>query len=140
MAAPVSPSATAMPVVIVAGDGSGGEVETDVLTVATGAAAALAPALPAVAGKTNYLTHFTVDGLGATAASVITVTITGLRGGTITRHLSVPAGATTAIAPLSADFARGRPASAANTAVTLNVPSFGAGNTSAVAQIHGFTR
>lgn len=112
----------------------------DVTASATGAAGALAPAIPAVAGARNYLTSFEITGGGATAASIITVTVTGLLGGTITFYIAVPAGATVGITPLTVRFDRPLPASADNTAITLNVASFGAGNTNAAAVIHGFYR
>jgi len=128
---------TAVPVQDMASLGS--PSVTEVGAVATGAASAIAPALAAVAGKTNYLTGFSVDGLGATAASVIEVTVTGLLGGTKRYKLSIPAGATLGLTSrLQVEFARAIPASAVNTAITLNVPSFGAGNTSSVAELHGF--
>lgn len=112
----------------------------DVTAGATAAAGAMAPALAAVAGARNFLTAFEVTGGGATGASVIDVTITGLLGGTITYNIAVPAGATAGITPLVVDFSRPLPASADNTAITLNVPSFGAGNTKAASAIHGFYR
>lgn len=144
MVAPVSPSASTVPVTQVYADGTAspsGLAETDLMSAATGAASAIAPSLAGAAGKTTYLTHLAVDGLGATAGSVIAVTITGLLGGTITRYLTVPAGAAVAVAsPLVIEFTRPRPASAQNIAITLNVPSFGAGNTASQANIHGFQR
>lgn len=105
----------------------------------TGAASAITPTIAAVAGKTGFVNGFSVDGLGATAASVIEVTLAGLVGGTRRYKLSIPAGATTAISRLVVEFVRPIPTTAVNTAIVLTVPSFGAGNTSAVAEIHGFT-
>lgn len=104
---------------------------------ATGAAAALAPALPAVAGKTNYLTGFEITGGGATAAAAINATITGLAA-VLNYGIEVPLGAGLAIAPIVVEFNQPRPASAVATAITLNVPSFGAGNLIASAALHGF--
>ncbi len=108
---------------------------------ATGAAGAITATLAAVAGRRTYISGFVVDGLGATAASVIEVTITGLLGGTMRYKLSIPAGATVALAsPLRVEFSRPLPASADNTAIVVNVPSFGTGNTSSIAHAHGFSR
>jgi hypothetical protein len=104
----------------------------------TAAAGALAPAIAAVAGVTGYCTGFEVTGGGATGASVIDVTITGLLEGTLHYAMAIPAGATLGVLPLVVEFTRPRQASAVNTAITLNVPSFGAGNTLADAAIHGF--
>lgn len=117
--------------------GLGGAFELGSHTSA--AASAMAPALAAVAGSTTYLSGFYVDGLGATAGSVIEVTVTGLLGGTMTLKLTIPAGVTTALANrIFVALGRPIPASAPNQAITLNVPSFGANNTSAVSGIWGF--
>lgn len=104
------------------------------------AAAAATVTLAATANKTNFLAGFDVTGAGATAASVITITVGGLKAGTLTYEITVPAGATTAIQPLQVRFPYPLPASAQNTAITLTVPSFGAGNTNAAACLYGFQR
>jgi len=105
---------------------------------ATGAAGAITATLAAAAAKTTHITGFHVDGLGATAGSVIEVTITGTLGGTMRFKLTIPAGVTAAIARLAVQFARPIPASALNTAIVVNVPTFGAGNTSAIVHADGF--
>lgn len=108
---------------------------------ATTAATAGAPALAAVAGKTNFVTGFSISGSGATGASTIAITLTGLLGGTQTFYLSIPAiGSTPAIVPFIVNFNPPLPASAVNTAITLNVPSFGAGNITVAANIYGFVQ
>lgn len=114
--------------------------ESEQAETTTGAAAAIAATLAAVAGKRTFIAGFTVDGLGATAASVIEVTVTGVLGGTLRRKMSIPAGAAVAVTPLVVEFDRPLPGSADNTAIVVNVPSFGAGNTSAVVSAHGFDR
>jgi hypothetical protein len=112
---------------------------TDLAVGAQVAAAANNQTLAGVAGKTTYISGFHVDGLGATGASTITVTITGLAGAaTLSYTVNIPAGATVAIARLQIEFARPIPANAANTAIVVNVPSFGVGNTVAQAGAHGF--
>jgi hypothetical protein len=111
---------------------------TDVGASATAAAGALAPAIAGVAGLTNFLTGFEVTGGGATGAAALDVTITGLLDGTLHYAVEVPVGAGLAIAPVVVEFVRPRPASAVNTAITLNVPSFGAGNLIESAAIHGY--
>lgn len=110
------------------------------LTIGSGnvAAAAANSTLPAVAGKTNYITGFDVYGSGATAGSVILVTVTGLAGGTLTFPFTVPTGAAVAATPLQVRFPFPIPASAVNTAIVVNVPSFGAGNTNAASLVYGF--
>ena len=96
--------------------------------------------LVSAASKTAWLTKVVVTGAGATAASVVSVTITGLVGGTRTYTVTVPAGATTAIAPLILDFGDGIPASATNTVITVSVPAFGAGNTNVSVNVEGYVR
>lgn len=97
-----------------------------------------AATLPAVAGKTNYVTGIEVTGAGATAAAVVVATLAGLLGGTASYIITAPAGATVAILPLVVIFDPPMPASAVNTAITLSVPALGAGNTNVAANIHGF--
>lgn len=108
---------------------------------ANGAAQTNAPAFAAVAGKTNYLAGFDVNGSGATGASVILVTITGLLGGTIVYALPVVAGVAAPVNPnggLSIRFPYPIPASAVNTAITVSCPTFGSGNTAASVNMYGF--
>lgn len=105
---------------------------------ANGAAGAIAATLPAVAAKTNYLSGFEITSGGATAASLVDVTVTGLLGGTATYVLGVVAGAAAPNAPLVVQFNPPIPASAANTAIAVNVPSLGAGNLKARVVAHGF--
>lgn len=115
---------------------AGAGIQVDA-SATTAAAAALAPALGAVAGKTNYLTGLEITGGGATAAGAIDATVTGLAA-TLHYGIVAPAGAGLALAPIVVTFSPPRPASAVNTAITLNVPSFGAGNLIASAALHGF--
>lgn len=111
---------------------------TRVAGASAGGAQANNVTLGAVEGKTTYLCGFVVTGAGATAASVIAVTVTGLLGGTQTFYIAVPAGAAVGIAPLVVQFPAPIPASGTNQAIAVNVPSFGAGNTSAATAAHGF--
>ncbi len=105
----------------------------------TGAAQANNCALAAsTGGKRTYIAGFAVTGAGATGASVIDVTVTGVLGGTQTFKLVIPAGAGAAIVPLVVAFDPPIPSSAINTAITVNVPSFGAGNLHAAATAYGF--
>lgn len=108
---------------------------------ASGAAQTNAATLAATTGKLNYLTGFDITGGGATAASVIDVTITGLLGGTVVYSLAVEAGATAPVnaqGGLSVRFPHPVPASAVNTAIAVSVPTFGSGNTDASVVAHGF--
>lgn len=100
--------------------------------------AAATATLPAAAGVFTWLSSFQVTGGGATAASVVLVTVTGVVGGTITFALVVPAGATTSIVPLAPPLQTALRSSAINTAIAVNVPAFGAGNTNAAVSAQGY--
>lgn len=107
---------------------------------ATGAAGAISATLaPGAVTKRSYATGFEITGGGATAASLVAATLVGILGGTATFTIAVPAGATLGIVPLSVQFASPVPASAVNTNIVLNLPSFGAGNTATNITLHGFT-
>lgn len=103
----------------------------------TAAAATMTGTLPAVAGATNAITGFEVTGLGATGASGITVTVTGVVGGPLEYALAIPAGATVGVTPLIVQFPVPIAATGPNVAIVVTVPSFGAGNTSAALTVHG---
>jgi hypothetical protein len=94
--------------------------------------------LPAVPGATNQLSGFSITGGGATAASIVQGTITGLGIKPLTFDIAVPAGATAGISPVVVNFTNPIPASGPNVPIVLNLPSFGAGNTNAVGNIWGF--
>lgn len=101
--------------------------------------ATAAATIPAVVGRTGYLTGVELTGAGATAGSVIAFTITGLLGGTTTHIVAIPAGVTTSITPLILVFPIPIPASAVNTAIAASAPAFGAGNTNAAVVLRGFS-
>ena len=105
---------------------------------ATGAASAITATLAAAVGKTTFITGFQITGAGATGASVIVVTITGVITGTMSYDIVVPAGVTASITPLIVTFPVAVPASATNTTIVVNVPSFGAGNTNSAVAAQGF--
>lgn len=103
------------------------------------AAAAMTPTLAAPgAGLFNYVTGLAITGGGATAGSIINATLTGLAGGTKTYSLAIPTGAILGV-QLIIEFDAPLKAAGANSAVTLNVPSFGAGNTNASATLEGYS-
>ena len=93
--------------------------------------------ITAPAGQTAYVQGFTVTGLGATAASGITVTLSDGTN-TLKFTMTIVAGATTAVTPLTYTFTQPFPASATGATWTLTVPTFGAGNTNASATLYGF--
>jgi hypothetical protein len=103
------------------------------------AAATATATLPAIATKTNYLTQVDINGGGATAASIINCTITGLVGGTATYPFAVLTGAAVGNS-LSIKLPAPLPASAINVAIVASCPSFGAGNTNAAVNAYGFAQ
>lgn len=94
--------------------------------------------LAGISGKTTWITGFQCSAAGATAASVVNLTVGGVVSGTMTYTFVFPAGATTAASPLVVNFASPVPASATNTAITVTLPAGGAGNTNASCAAQGF--
>jgi hypothetical protein len=110
---------------------------------ASGAAQTNTATLPATAGRTQYLEGFDVTGGGATAASIIEISVTGLAGGTIKFETNILAGATgpmNAQGGFSVRFPEPLPATGQNVAIAVAVPSFGAGNTNASVVAYGFLK
>lgn len=125
-------------------DGTGSELPAGGTAVAgtsgNVANASAAAALTAVAAKTNYVSAVELTFAGATAASVVVATLTGLLGGAQSFILAVPAGVTVGGTPLLLKFHPPHPASAVNTAITATIPALGAGNTNACANIRGIQK
>lgn len=138
-APPASGSSTvtigSQPIAVTPGGQASG---TDITASGTGPAQANNVTLAGVAAKTTYISGFEITGSGATAATVVAVTITGTIGGTLNYSLFVPAIASNFPVSLDIEFIRPIPASAVNTPIVVNVPSFGAGNTGAAVTAHGF--
>jgi len=94
-------------------------------------------AAPSVAGASNYLCGFDMRGTGATSATTVALTITGLVGGTMTFQVLVVAGATTATPSLTVQFPvclKGTP----DTAVVVSMPTFGTGALHAMINAWGY--
>jgi len=125
---PVPVTVSALPLSATAVTGTSGNV-ANASAVAT---------LPAVSGKTNYITGFQLTAAGATGALVVNATVTGLITGTQTYTFVFPAGVTLAATPLIVTFPTPVPASATNTAITVTLPASGAGGTNAAADVQGF--
>ena len=111
--------------------------KTYIQASAFGAAAVVTATLPAAVGKTTWLSGFWVTGAGATAATTVQGSITGI-GTQMFFYVTVPAGVNSNVAELFVEFADPIPASGTNTAIVISVPSFGAGNTSSNVTAHGF--
>jgi hypothetical protein len=112
------------------------------LTAASGnvAAAVATATLAGAASVTTYITGFEITGAGATAASVVNITVTGTISGTLTYTLAVAAGATLSNQPLVIQFSPAIPASAVNTSIVVSCPSLGTGNTNNTVVAHGYRK
>lgn len=100
--------------------------------------ASAAATLTPTATTTAYISGFEITGTGATAASIATVTVAGLLGGTRHYTYTFPAGVTTACQPLIVSFSPALPASAVNTAIVVTCAASGAGGTNNTVVAHGF--
>lgn len=94
--------------------------------------------LPAAAGKTTYITGFTCDAGGSTAALAVDMTIAGVLGGTIHNSFVFPLGVGVAAFPFVEQFLPPLPSSAVNTAIVVTLPAGGAGNLSASCNAQGY--
>ena len=102
------------------------------------AAATAAATLTGAASLTTYITGFQVTGGGATAASTVNVTVTGLLGGTATYAYGAELGAAVPNKPLIVAFYPPLPASAANTSIVVSCPTLGAGNLLNTVNVQGY--
>ncbi len=100
--------------------------------------ASAAATLAGVSAKTTYITGFACTASGATAASVVTVTVAGVITGTLHYTFVAPAGVTAQATPLVVQFPYPIPASAVNTAIVVTLPALGSGNTNATTAAYGF--
>jgi len=105
-------------------------------------AGAIALSMPATAGWTNYVSGVACTGGGATAASVILMVLGSFPvfpSGTVnlTWMYDVPAGATAAAPGVSGTFTPPLVGQDGG-AVTLNMPSAGAGNTNTSCNMRGY--
>jgi hypothetical protein len=125
-------------------DSAGNEIPAGGTAIAASsgnvANASAVASLAAVVAKTNFITGLEITFSGATAASVVLATVTGLLGGTQTLVVAVPAGAAVGGTPLCVKFDPPHPASAANVAITATLPALGAGNTNACVNVRGIQK
>ncbi len=104
--------------------------------VAAGTATAT---LAAGGGKrVTYICGFSATGGGATAASVVNLTVTNVVTGTMTYTFGAVAGVGVPDTPLVVQFNPCLPANASNTTIVVSMPSLGAGNTNAAVNAWGF--
>jgi hypothetical protein len=113
---------------------------------AAGAAQSNAATLTGATSKLTYIEGFDISGGGATGASVIEVTVTGITN-TLKYEVPIAAGAAAPAfgtastnAVYSVRFPTPIPSSATNTNIVVTCPSFGSGNTNASVVAYGFTQ
>jgi hypothetical protein len=102
------------------------------------AAATAVASLPGASGLTTFLSGFEITSGGATAASCVNATVTGVVGLTLTYSYCAPAGVAAYGLPLIVTFNPPIPANSVNTAISVTLPSLGAGNTNATVTAHGY--
>ncbi len=97
-----------------------------------------AATLAGTAGKTTSICSFSVSGLGATAATPVTVTVATLTGGgTLSYSYLFQTGATAVNTPLTVNYSPCLAANTPNTAITVTIPG-AAGNTATQINASGF--
>ena len=94
--------------------------------------------MPAVPGKTNYVTGIEFTPGNATAVAYVIATLVNILGTTLTFIVQVAGTGAVGSSNNQYSFNPPLPASAINTAVTLTMPALGAGNADASVNIHGY--
>lgn len=94
--------------------------------------------IPAVSGRLNYITGLYITGSGATSGAAVSVTITGLVGGTQTYTYTAATGAALANTPLQINFPTPIQATGLGVAIVVSCPALGAGNTNNTVVVTGF--
>jgi hypothetical protein len=121
-----------------------GEAQTQThafpVTAASGNVAAVAAVatLPAAPGLTTFISGFEITASGATAASCVSATVAGVVSGALAYVFCAPAGITAQAPALVVNFNPPIPAASVNTAISVTLPSLGAGNANAAVVMHGF--
>ena len=104
----------------------------------TGAAGSTTITIPAGGpGTTAYLSAFEIYSGGATAGAILSCTITGLLGGTITIPIAVPTGVILAAPYTWVAYDVAIPAAATNATIVLTIPA-AAGRTICAGTLRGF--
>lgn len=103
------------------------------------AAATATATLPAGSpAQFTYITGFEFTYGGATAGSLVTCTVTNIKGGTLSYTVAPPTGAAVGGPPLIVAYNPALPSSAVATSIVVSCPTLGAGNTNATMVAHGF--
>ena len=114
---------------------------TPVVAQATGANSVATATMPAVVGKTNYITGFEITGLGATAAG--SMNCAGyLQGANVNFNyvIAIPAGVLVGITPVIVEFTVPLSSGTQNSVIQMSCPAAGAGNTLIQVVVHGYAQ
>jgi hypothetical protein len=96
--------------------------------------------LAATTGMQWSVTGLEITAGGCTAATMVSASVTGLYGGTVTYAFGCPLGAAVPAVPLVVNFNPPLDAAAVGGAIVLTLPALGSGNTNAAVAIHGYLR
>lgn len=115
----------------------------NIASSATAAAGTLTATLTSTTNVYTYLNKVIVTGGGATAAAVVNGTITNVVNGPLNFAVPVPIGVAVGLTPVVLDFTTCpvqsvAPVNGVPQAITVSIPSFGAGNTLASIILQGF--
>jgi hypothetical protein len=117
-------------------------VNTQIVSAA-GGAQSNAATLTGASGKYTYLEGFDITGAGATGATVVEVTTTGLTNN-LKFEVPVAAGVNApfigGLGVYQVRFPTPIQSSATNSNIVVTLPSFGSGNTNASITVYGFTQ
>lgn len=94
--------------------------------------------MPAVAGRTNFVTGVDFEAGSATAAATVAATIAGLLGGTANYAIDVGTSAIPTSGAGTINFVPALPASGVNIAIVASMPALGAGSTVAAVNVRGY--
>lgn len=111
---------------------------TPIAASSTNANTAVIANLPGTAGAMTYITGFQVTSGGATAGSIVQVTVSPLDGATMNYSFAVPTGVTNSATPLIVTFPEPIPAGTAGVSIQVTMPAAGAGNTNQSVAAQGF--
>jgi len=100
--------------------------------------AAAVATLDSDAGRLTYITGFDVYGAGSTTALPVTVTVSGIKGGSLVYNYVFEAGVLVRNTPLEIRFKKPIPASAVDTDIVVTCLAGGAGNTHNTVNAYGF--
>lgn len=108
--------------------------------VAAGTAAATLAPGPGTTGQLVYICGFAVTSTGSTATAIVSLTVTGLQGGTQTYTYVTVAGVTAGNAALIVNYNACIQANNSGVSIVVSLPSLGAGSTNATVNAWGFRR